>query len=112
MAIKTFEQFTQRGIYTENEYNTAYAILSDFYEDDDLEDFILNGDTEEKEEFIEDNDIQTLRVCQHCGKFMNEGYLYKDFETFCSDECFIKEYGKSQFENADDDVLYWTAWEG
>lgn len=30
MAIKTFEQFTHKGIYTENEYNTVYKILSDF----------------------------------------------------------------------------------
>ena len=43
---------------------------------------------------------------------MNEGYIYRDFETFCSDKCFINAHGKAIFNNAGEDELYWTAWEG
>lgn len=111
--IKTFEQFIKNNApkYTPEEYQEVYDIVSDYY-DGDVDEFINSSDVEAKEEFIEDNEIETLRVCQTCGKFITEGYIYRDFETYCSEECFIKEYGKSQFENADDDVLYWTAWEG
>ena len=115
MAIKTFEQFSaaqENPVYTMEEYEAVYDIVSDYYDDDDIEDFIISPDVESKEEFIEENDIQNLRVCYSCGKFISEGYIYRDFETFCSKECFIDAYGKSIFDNADDDELYWTAWEG
>ena len=85
---------------------------NEYFDGDSIEEFIYSSDVESKEDFIEDNEIETLRVCQHCGKFMNEGYIYRDFETFCSDTCFIKEHGRATFENADEDELYWTAWEG
>lgn len=112
MKIKTFEQFNQKQMYTPEEYKVVYDIVSEYYDGDDIEEFIYSDDIEAKEEFIEDNEIETLRVCNYCGKFMNEGYLYRDYETFCSDECFINSYGKSIFNNADEDELYWTAWEG
>ena len=112
MKIKTFEQFNQKQMYTPEEYKIVYDIVSEYYDGDDIEEFIYSDDIEAKEEFIEDNEIETLRVCNYCGKFMNEGYLYRDYETFCSDECFINSYGKSIFNNADEDELYWTAWEG
>lgn len=112
MMIKTFEQFNQKQMYTPEEYKVVYDIVSEYYDGDDIEEFIYSDDIEAKEEFIEENEIETLRVCNYCGKFMNEGYLYRDYETFCSDECFINSYGKSIFNNADEDELYWTAWEG
>lgn len=113
--IKTFEQFTskqKKEMYTPEEYQTVYDIVSEYYDGDNIEDFIYSTDIEEKEEFIEDNEIETLRVCMTCGKFMTEGYIFRDFETYCSDECFIIAHGKPTFENADEDELYWTAWEG
>ena len=121
--IKTFEQFSKsqpNPTYTQEEYGNVLSIVSEYYDENDpdaydcysIEEFIYSPDIEAKEDFIEDNEIETLRVCQHCGKFMNEGYIYNDFETYCSDECFIKEHGHSTFENASDDELYWTAWEG
>lgn len=110
--IKTFEQFNQKQMYTPEEYKVVYDIVSEYYDGDDIEEFIYSDDIEAKEEFIEENEIETLRVCNYCGKFMNEGYIYRDYETFCSDECFINSYGKSIFNNADEDELYWTAWEG
>jgi hypothetical protein len=116
--IKTFEQFTANAAnepkieYTPEEFRVVYDNITDYFGDGDIEEFIYSPDIEAKEEFIEENEIETLRVCQHCGKFMTEGYIYRDFETFCSKECFIAEHGKHAFDNADEDELYWTAWEG
>ena len=113
--IKTFEQFIAnepKPEYTPEEYQTVLDIVSQYYDGDDIEAFIYSPDFEEKEDFVMENEIETLRVCQHCGKFMTEGYIYRDFETYCSDECFIAEHGKPAFDNADEDELYWTAWEG
>ena len=115
MAIKTFNQFNAMKhnlVYTPEEYKSVYKIVSEFYDGDDIEDFINSDDIETKEEFIEENDIDNLRVCYSCGKFMSEGYIYRDFETYCSEECFVETNGKAIFDNADDDELYWTAWEG
>lgn len=121
--IKTFEQFSKsqpNPTYTQEEYDNVLSIVSEYYDEnecdayacDNIEEFIYSPDIEAKERFIENNEIETLRVCQHCGKFMNEGYIYRDFETYCSDRCFIAEHGRATFENADEDELYWTAWEG
>lgn len=113
--VKTFEQFTHSAVsqtYTAEEYEMIYNIISEYYDGDDIEEFIYSTDIEDKDDFITENEIETLRVCMHCGKFMYEGYLYRDFETYCSDKCFIGEYGRAVFDNADDDQLYWTAWEG
>jgi hypothetical protein len=112
--IKTFEQFTRGGKekYTPEEYEMVYEIVSKYYTGEDIEEFIYSPDVEMKEEFIEENEIENLRVCGTCGKFITEGYIYRDFETFCSDECFMNMHGKQAFENAGEDELYWTAWEG
>lgn len=113
--VKTFEQFTSgsaKQMYTPEEYDQVYDIVSEFYDGDDIEEFIYSTDVEEKEDFIMENDIETLRVCYTCGKFISEGYIYNDFETYCSDECFIADHGKATFDGAGDDELYWTAWEG
>ena len=113
--IKTFEQFkriTTNPIYSPEEFKAIYDIVSNYYDGDNIDDFIYSPDTEAKEEFIEDNEIDNLRVCQYCGKFIIEGYLYRDFETFCSEKCFINEYDRKTYVEADDDELYWTAWEG
>lgn len=121
--IKTFEQFSGNQnniVYTPEEYKTVSDIVQSYYDEnnadyfdgDNIEEFIYSSDIEAKDDFIDENEIETLRVYLHCGKFITEGYIYDNFETFCSDECFIKEHGKSTFDNADEDELYWTAWEG
>lgn len=115
MVIKTFEQFSamqEKPDYTQEEFDAVYDIVSEYYEGDDIEDFIYSTDIEMKDDFIADNGIENLRVCYNCGKFMNEGYIYQDFETYCSEKCFIEAHGKTVFDNAGDDELYWTAWEG
>lgn len=112
--IQTFKQFTrgEKEMYTPEEYEMVYDIVSKYYIGEDIEDFIYSTEVEVKEEFIEENEIENLRVCESCGKFITEGYIYRDFETYCSDECFMNIHGKQAFENADEDELYWTAWEG
>lgn len=112
--IKTFEQFTRddEKMYTPDEYEVVYDIVSEYYMGEDIEDFIYSPDIDMKDEFIEENEIENLRVCGTCGKFITEGYVYRNFETFCSDECFMNMHGQQAFENADEDELYWTAWEG
>lgn len=115
MGIKTFEQFNamnRNHDYTPEEYDAVYAIVSEFYDGDDIDEFIYSTDVDEKEDFIMENEIETLRVCYTCGKFISEGYIYNDFETYCSDKCFIADHGKATFDGAGDDELYWTAWEG
>ena len=117
--IKTFEQFVNEAVsphtpaivYTPEEYKTAYDIVSELY-DGDVDEFLYSTDIDEKVDFILENEIETLRVCETCGKFINEGFIYNDIEVYCSDECCIAAIGKERFENTDEDSLYWTAWEG
>lgn len=109
---KTFNQQVSKEMYTPEEYKQVYDIVSEFYDGDDIEDFIYSTDVETKDDFITDNEIENLRVCFTCGKFITEGYLYNEYETYCSDKCFIDTHGKSVFDNVDEDELFWTAWEG
>jgi hypothetical protein len=65
--IKTFEQFIKptEEMYTPEEYNTVFEIISKYYDGDvnDIEEFIYSTDIEEKDDFITDNEIENLRVC-------------------------------------------------
>lgn len=113
MEFNVLEHFTEKAskpVYTPKEMQVVYDIVSKYYEYDDIEEFILSSDVEDKEGFIEENDIETLRVCQNCGKFIVEGYEYRNLEIYCSDGCFIDAHGKSTFDNAEEDDLYWTKW--
>ena len=107
--VKSFDEFNK--MYTQKEFDAIKSILSEYYTDEDIEDFINSKDIELKEDFLLDSEIENIRVCQCCGKFILEGYLYQDYETYCSDKCFISTHSKSEFQNADEDILYWTAFE-
>lgn len=109
--IGYFKSKTKREIYTDEEFDEVYDIIAEYYDGDDIEDFIYSTDIEEKEDFIMENDIKNLRVCNTCGEFILEGYMYNNSEIFCSDECFIKKHGRSVFDAADGDELYWTRWD-
>lgn len=37
---------------------------------------------------ISSNDIESVRMCEHCERLMNEGWGYEGIETFCSKNCF------------------------
>ena len=78
-----------------------------------------------RESIIERNDLDSIRICEHCGAPMNEGYLVNDMWTFCSEECaraalLSPEYGWTEetfnnhlaHANEEDSVIYWTQWEG
>ena len=83
-----------------------------------------NMSIEEKQEFLDDYGIETLSVCENCGKFIHEGYTLAG-EHACSDECAIQLYRDKDgnvYPNAEEifrqdiednsDDCYWTAWEG
>lgn len=40
-----------------------------------------------RESIIERNELDSIRICEHCGAPMNEGYRVNDFNTYCSEEC-------------------------
>lgn len=78
---------------------------------------IMDAPTNIKEELMDTYDWQNVRICSHCGKFMDEGY-YLDGEYACSDECAIAVYDgdEKQFRDdvshAEEDgcETYWTDW--
>ena len=58
---------------------------------DSLAAWIYGATADVKDEFLgayNEYDEPPLRICSHCGDFMNEGYLL-DCEYTCSDECAI-----------------------
>lgn len=75
---------------------------------------------ESREDIIDQWELGSIRLCEHCGQPMHEGYLYSDSEPYCSESC-VKEEKKwdddvfnSYIEDAEDDdaLIYWTSWEG
>ena len=101
IMIKTSEQFkrsTTKPIYSLEEFEAIcgiiYDIVSDSYDEDDIGEFIYSSDVEAKEQFIAENKIENLLVCKNCGKFIVEGCIYRDKETFCSNECLMEKYGE------------------
>lgn len=78
-----------------------------------------------RESIIERNELDSIRICEHCGAPMNEGYLVNDFNTYCSEKCakaallspeggWTEEIFNEHLVHADkeDSVIYWTKWEG
>lgn len=61
--------------------------------------------------------IDSLRVCEHCGILMNEGWMYDGRETFCSDECLLAKHPAEDINDLNihasdnDSKTYWTTWE-
>lgn len=75
-----------------------------------------------RDHIIEHHELDSVRVCEHCGKLMNEGYLVNDFNTYCSEECaraatakmgWTEEMFNERLADADseDACIYWTQWE-
>lgn len=70
------------------------------------------------EDVICEYGIETVRECTHCHELMNEGWIFHDYETFCSDECLMCEHPDvdikylKEHASDEDSVAYWTAWEG
>ncbi len=86
---------------------------------------IANVPIEDRDELlVEDYGIETVRVCDNCGKVFHEGYVLAG-EHACCDECAIALYKDSNgniLPNAEelfqtdieenDDDCYWTVFEG
>ena len=56
---------------------------------------------------------EDIRVCDACGKKMNEGYCIDDgLEYFCSDECLHSAFTVEEYSQAyEEDRAYWTQWQ-
>ena len=78
---------------------------------------------ETRQDLIDEWELDSIRICEHCGTPMCEGYLVNDFDTYCSEECaraattemgWTKEVFDKHLANADneDSCIYWTQWEG
>ena len=75
-----------------------------------------------REGIIEREELDSIRICEHCGAPMHEGYLVNDFDTYCSEACaraattemgwteetFNKHLANAENENS---CIYWTQWE-
>ena len=81
-------------------------------------------DIDERYEFLEDYGIDTLTVCDNCGKLIHEGYTLAGLHA-CCDDCAIALYCDKDgnvYPDAEElfkrDIeensveCYWTAWEG
>ena len=83
-----------------------------------VETFIKNPDV--RQDIIEKYELDSIRICDHCGSPMNEGYMKDDFNTYCCEQCvkaatgWSNETFKEHIANADseDADIYWTMWEG
>ena len=54
---------------------------------------------------------QFARKCDNCNKGMNKGYLIKEDEYYCSDECLTCWYNPNEYEQMyEDDNAYYTEW--
>lgn len=89
---------------TEN-YNHIYdcilnAIIDD-YDDDDkarvaassIFTRLLTASAEEKQDIIDEYELECCRVCEICGELMVEGWML-DATVVCSDECAAKFFGE------------------
>lgn len=62
--------------------------------------------------FTKEIGTPSARVCTHCNKGMNEGYLLEESsETFCSEKCFQKEHTDDYQNYIRGEEIYWTNWE-
>ena len=109
---------------TEEEFG-AYGGYIPYHCEDCGEYFTLPGDEDDiccpkcGSTVVEDLDEANLaRVCTHCGKIMDEGYMIDGGNAYyCSDECmdahFTPEEKAAALEDAEGDGnTYWTEWEG
>lgn len=79
-----------------------------------LEEQLKGKSPEEKEGYLLENGIDQLRVCDECGKLMEEGYCIDGGnEHYCSDECLHKHYSEEtylQMASGEDSDTYYSVW--
>lgn len=68
----------------------------------------------EKEDYLLEHEIDQLRICDECGKLMEEGYcICGGNEHYCSDECLHKHYSEATYRkmsSEEDSNSYYTKW--
>lgn len=70
-------------------------------------------DNLEPEELLEEfPDIDCVKVCDSCGKFMIEGYnIENDSEHYCCDECLHKAMSEEEYNRLyEDGDSFYTNW--
>jgi len=63
--------------------------------------------------YVKANGVKYARICDKCGKGMNEGY-FAYYEYYCDTDCLFWKYPYEEWQklSADDnDDYYWTQWE-
>ena len=55
---------------------------------------LLTGNADEKQEVIDEYDLECCRVCEICGELIVEGWML-DATVVCSDECAAKFFNES-----------------
>ena len=77
----------------------------------------INLDYEQKEELLEtleEEGCDILRLCGTCDKFMSEGICVEGHDTYCSEECFVKDgFTMEEFKercNYGKGDIYYTDW--
>jgi len=78
---------------------------------------LLTGDKEEKNDIIDEYDLDCCRVCDICGELMVEGWYIADFTYLCSDECAAKwmKMTPGEFDRYkiySDEIDHWLECEG
>lgn len=68
------------------------------------------------DDIIAEHGLDNVRVCEHCHRLMDEGWLVDDVRTFCSDECLQIAFPDIRLSELLDDshdecFAYWTKWE-
>lgn len=84
-----------------------------------VEHVLIYGDVKAKRAILDLLQIDTCRVCDHCGKLMSAGYLDEEhLEYACCKECLqkVKNWSDEELQEwynnwSDEDFIYWTEWE-
>lgn len=70
------------------------------------------------EDVICEHGIETVRECSCCHMLMNEGWIYHDYYTYCSNGCLLHDNPNEDINelqnhaNGINCAAYWTSWEG
>lgn len=78
---------------------------------------LLEGEHGVKDNIICHYGLESIRLCDQCGKLMHKGYVVDGCEVFCCRECIEERHGKKKTEEIlatcgdEDSETYWTQWE-
>lgn len=59
-----------------------------------------------------DSDPTDYRICEKCGKAMDEGFVFNDgMAYYCSEKCLHQDYTEEEYQELyDEDVAFYTEW--